>query len=160
MLPAPCPICKRTNGTVQLVVFPQARSELVCRIGHYIAEEYKPSEDKRKHLKIDILDIDKRNSTARGKIWHSFRIEPKEYTVWMKELEKLIEGYENSAGSFKRKSVTFSPKLIFYEIIKHTGWCIKPYENYHGRKRRYSKYHFPREEYYNVHDDEKHVTPD
>ena len=91
ILPAPCPICKRQNGTVQLVVFPQAQSKLVCRIGHYIAEEYNPSEDKRKHLKIDILDIEKRNSTTRGKIWHSFKIEPKGYATGMKEFQEYLE---------------------------------------------------------------------
>ena len=160
LLPKPCPICKRENGTVQLTVFPNARSNFVCRIGHYVAEEYKLPKDKKKWSDIDTIDLAKRKDSVRGKIWHSFRIEPKGHTSEIKDLQEHIKQYEKIRYSSKRKPITFSPEQIFYELIKETGWCMKPYGYYHGRKRRYSKYHFPKEEYKNRHDDEIHQTPD
>ena len=72
LLPKPCPICKRENGTVQLMVFPNARSNFVCRIGHYVAEEYKLPKDKKKWSDIDTMDLAKRNDSVRGKILDSF----------------------------------------------------------------------------------------
>lgn len=158
MLPKPCPICKRKNGTIQLVIFPNAVSKLVCRIGHYVSEEYSLPKEKMKQLEIDVIDTEKRNPKTRGKIWHNFTISPRSETK-NRKLQKYLEKYNKSHNSIK-KSITISPEPIFYELIKRTGWCMKPYKNYHGRKRRYSKYHFPKEEYYNLHDDKKHVTPD
>lgn len=106
------------------------------------------------------MDLAKRKESTRGKVWHSFRIEPKGHTLEIMNLQKHIKQYEKMKYSSRRKSITFYPEQIFYELIKKTGWCIKPYGNYHGRKRRYSKYHFPKAEYYTLHDDNKHVTPD
>lgn len=143
-LPAPCPICKRENGTVQIVVFPESRTKVVCRIGHYISEEYKPSKEKRKHLEIDIQYLDKKSSTIRGKIWHNFTFDAEEqllkkFTLQMSHLQNHIEQYEKMGYQSKRKTITFTPEPIFYELIKKTGWCMRSYKNYHGRKRRYSE---------------------
>lgn len=158
ILPAPCPICNRENGTIQLVVFSESNSNLVCRIGHYISEEYKRDKDKIKKGEIDFQDVDKRNEKTRGKVWHSFRIEPKGESKDIEKLQEYIDKYENKR--FSKKSISFSPEPIFYELIANTGWCMKPYEKYHGRKRRYSKYHFSKEEYYNVHEEYKQNTPE
>jgi len=142
------------------VVFPDSISNVVCRIGHYISEEYQPIEEKREKLELDILDIEKRSNKTRGKIWHSFRIETEDFSQEKWNFYRYIKQCEKIGYSYGKKSKTFSPEPIFYELIKKFGWCMKPYKNYHGRKRRYSEYHFPKEEYYTLHDDFKHETPD
>ncbi len=159
ILPSPCPICGRNNGTIQIAIFPKSIQTVVFRIGHYIREEYKPTKEERKSFKIDVLDRDKRKESTRGKVWHSFTIKPQGSSTEMSKIQDIIDEYESRTTAKNKKSISFSPNPEFYEIIKNTGWCMKPYRNYRGRRRKYSDYHFPKEEYHNYHTEEKQTTP-
>src|SRR5918996_1082541 len=75
VLPQPCPLCRRTGGTYQYVIFNHknvsSRRAVICRIGHY---------DKNYYLSRKIgkesPTIGCKIKRPYGKIWHSFKVRP------------------------------------------------------------------------------------
>jgi hypothetical protein len=75
VLPQPCPLCGRKDGTYQYVIFNHkyrsSRRAVICRIGHY---------DKNYYLSRKIgkesPTISRKIIRPYGKIWHSFKARP------------------------------------------------------------------------------------
>lgn len=107
MLPRPCPLCGKENGTVQIIIF-STSMEVTCRIGHYDSKKYlNPSTDREKR--------------SRGKKWCSFNIKKSFAEENMSPLEQDMDDLHR--GYFgKRKSFTYTNHSFFLEAVKENGW--------------------------------------
>ncbi len=116
LLPYPCPICERDNGTIQIVIFdPDGESgDVVCRIGHYNSRKYNETKDKLDNVRN--LKLQRKKRRSGGRIWHYFRI-----THLLNE-EELIENSIIFRYSHHKKKVTLSPNSQFINTIKKYGW--------------------------------------
>lgn len=118
LLPQPCPICKRDNGTIQLVIFdPDGSSgDIVCRIGHYSSKKYK--ETKSKLANVRDLKLQRKIRRSGGRIWHQFRMK---YLLYEEEMRdnSIIFRY-----SHDKKMVTLTPNSQFINTVKKYGWNL------------------------------------
>lgn len=160
LLPRPCPICKRENGTIQFIIFRKRwEDRLICRIGHYIPEKYKPTRiaiGDKNALKNMPDVIKKRGPETGGRVWHSFTIDPSLAEHNSTELSDYLEKLERFAESpinLHKTSVAIVPDSCFLQLIEENGWCMMHYRNYHGRVREFAKYHWESIKYYNMHQD-------
>ena len=107
ILPRPCPLCGKKNGTVQIVIF-STSMEVICRIGHY---------DSKKFLNPSTV----REKRSRGKKWCSFKINRSFAEENMPPLEQDIDDLQS--GYFgKRKSFTYTNHSFFLNAVKEKGW--------------------------------------
>ncbi len=122
LLPNPCPICGRDNGTVQLVYF-SSLQEIIIRIGHYTSNRYRKTvrESKKIENNYDKETIDKfdRKKHTNQRAWCSFRLHCSRFPP---RLEKKLEKLSN--GGYK-KSVTIPLPWSVHKIIKQDGWKIQ-----------------------------------
>lgn len=136
-LPRPCPICKKKNGTVQIVKF-RVSEKAHCRIGHYNSEKYI-----RRRRKIvskinsvvssgsEPVKIIKVRDSSRGKKWCSF-------TMDIEFVRECIYGFEEDeydldmGDPWRRKSLTYSNPVILLDTVKVKGWNQVIYEKYRG----------------------------
>ena len=119
LLPLPCPICGKSNGTIQAGIFDQIR----FRIGHYNPEQYKKSN------KINLGSPKKDGFGTEGKIWHNFRIN------FLRVYDDLIENKIVSKNNIlQKKTLSLSKNLEFYNLIKKRGWHALPSNPHNSRK--------------------------
>jgi hypothetical protein len=127
MLPIPCPICGRENGTIQLVYFPDKYNSLVIRIGHYSSilrkKSISLSKSKNRNKTIITNQIQKRE-----RVWCSFR---------SRLTYKPDNNMELQSRKFER-SVCFSPSWEFLDNVYDLGWRVISNSSYRykGRERR------------------------
>jgi len=107
ILPRPCPLCGKKNGTVQIVIF-STSMEVICRIAHYDSEKYQnPSSVREKR--------------SRGKKWCSFKIQKLFAEENMPPLEQDMDDLHS--GYFgKRKSITYTNHSFLLDAVKENGW--------------------------------------
>ncbi|MEX1053416.1 MAG: hypothetical protein WEC35_03310 [Nitrosopumilaceae archaeon] len=135
LLPQPCPICSRENGTIQLVIFKKT-DQVVCRIGHYgrllyLKQKKQLETEKQKIEKLKEENENECGIKTRGKFWHSFRIE---YLHRCDDLKHYSISYNN------RKSITTgSLGSYFSEVVRKYGWRMMSNSsgNYNGRVRKH-----------------------
>lgn len=114
LLPRPCPICGKDNGTVQIVLFYNS-FRVNCRIGHYDSKTYKNPETSKEKRK-------------RGKTWCYFLIDEFFAKEKIFPLEQDMDDlYGGNLG--KRKSITYTNPSLLLETIQEEGW--------HGEGNRY-----------------------
>ncbi len=107
MLPRPCPLCGKENGTVQIVIF-SSSMEVTCRIAHYDSKKYlNPSTGREKK--------------GRGKEWCNFQIKKSFAEENMPPLEQDMDDLH--IGYFgKRKSFTYTNHSFLLNAVKEKGW--------------------------------------
>jgi len=134
LLPRPCPICGKENGTVQIIIWHNS-FRVNCRIGHYDSKKYqKPSTPKEKR--------------RRGKTWCYFLIDESFAKEKNFPLEREMDDlYQGNLG--KRKSITHTNPSILLNKIKEEGWHVKRISYFRGLIRtlglweEFTKDHFP-----------------
>ena len=107
LLPRPCPICGKENGTVQIVIWHNS-FKVNCRIGHYDSKTFQnPATPKEKR--------------RRGKKWCYFLMDESFAKENILPLERDIDDlYMGNLG--KRKSITYTSPSLLLETIKEEGW--------------------------------------
>ena len=145
VLPRPCPLCGRTDGTYQYVIFnheyTSSRNALICRIGHYDTNYYLSRQ------------IGKISSTVRsqikrpyGKTWHSFKVQP---TFDILHGRGKINPGRYFDRRFKRgkgkkvTSITIKPPPGMPDLIKKEGWQMIPEESLYNKRRKLKEYPNP-----------------
>ena len=116
LLPKPCPICGKDNGTVQIIIFSTSKS-VICRIGHYDSETYLKSQKEREK--------------RRRKKWCNFTIDRcfVEENILPFEQDK----YDLMIGKLgKRKSITYTNPSLLLEVINEEGWHGEGHRYYQG----------------------------
>jgi hypothetical protein len=144
-LPQPCPLCGRTDGTYQYVIFnhkyTSSRQALICRIGHYDVNYYLS-----RKIGKESSTIHRKIKRPYGKIWHSFKVQPI-FIVTQGGKRVNISKYFDSLKEDKRrgkKSLTIKPEPCMSAYIKKTGWHMIPEEwLYYGKRRKVKEYPFP-----------------
>ncbi len=138
LLPRPCPICGKSYGTMQVIIFLDYRENVTCRIGHYDAEAYKKI---KKIHKTQMLNPANSNDHFQQEIrimqrhWCSFRIDKNFAETHIIPLEDDIEFLEEGSGNRNfRKSITYSYISMLKDAIREKGWHKLP--NYSDRYRR------------------------
>lgn len=122
ILPYPCPICGKENGTIQVGML----DELRFRIGHYDSQKYQLSKNQ---YKKNITSKIKGYGTE-GKIWHNFRIE------FLRMPSDLIDENIFSKKEFEKFNftITISKNQKFINLIKEKGWRAIPSNSKNKRK--------------------------
>jgi len=131
LLPRPCPICDKQNGTVQVVIFANEQN-IYCRVWHYDPKKYKkirtkivskiscyfdPSEELPK--------ITKYKDPSRGKRSCNFKIEKDFALENMPPLEQDLD--DLTSGYFRfRKSINYTNPMFLLQSIKKKGWHKEP----------------------------------
>lgn len=122
LLPYPCPICGKENGTIQVGIL----DELRFRIGHYNSQKYQLSKNQ---YKKNITPKTKGYGTE-GKIWHNFRIEflrmPSDLVDENIFSKKEVEKFDST--------ITISKNQKFINLIKEKGWRVIPSNSKNKRK--------------------------
>jgi len=134
LLPRPCPICGKENGTVQIIIFSTSKS-VTCRIGHYDSEMY-------------LNPYTKREKSRRGKRWCNFTMDRFFAEENILPLEQDMDDlYFGNLG--KRKSITYTNPSLLLEAIKEEGWHGKGNKYFRGLTKtlglweEFTKDHFP-----------------
>jgi len=136
ILPHPCPICKRENGTIQLAL---TYGGIIVRIGHYSSKLRNSEMGSWK-----IRDMIKRGKRGSEK---EFSKEDKKHILWKTERKwcsfrsgaTLVLG--NISGGFIARNEPpscFSPPERFIKEVIRYGWDLEPNSkhNYKGRVRK------------------------
>jgi hypothetical protein len=142
VLPQPCPLCGRTDGTYQYVIFNHknvsSRRAVVCRIGHY---------DKNYYLSRKIAKeshtIGRKIKRPYGKIWHSFKVRPLfNITRYGKtvNLSRYFDTFKEEEKSRWKTSLTIKPKPWMSDYVKKWGWQMIPEESLLIARRKVKKY--------------------
>ena len=134
ILPRPCPLCGKENGTVQIVIWHNS-SRVNCRIGHYDSKIFqKPSTPREKR--------------RRGKKWCYFLMDESFAKKNIFPLEQDMEDlYVGNLG--KRKSITYTNPSLLLETIIEEGWHVQESSYFRGLIRslglweEFTKEHFP-----------------
>ncbi len=166
VLPQPCPLCGRTDGTYQFVIFNNknitSRHAVICRIGHY---------DKNYYLKrqLEILSNNREKKAGPvphlppqlekmlfpphnilktkkpcGKVWHCFKVDSSFLWITRDEMEvSLIEYFDASREDeeSRKTSHTVSPTQEISELIKKEGWRMD--KSLYMARRKVKEYSFP-----------------
>src|SRR5215216_1110761 len=127
LLPKPCPLCGRTDGTYQCVIFNHknisSRRAVICRIGHY---------DKNYYLSLkegkESPTIGRKIKRPHGKIWHSFKVRPLfDITSYGKTVNLSLYFDTFKEDKMRQKmSLTVKPKPGMSDYIKKWGWQMIP----------------------------------
>jgi hypothetical protein len=140
MLPQPCPLCGRTYGTYQYVIFNHknvsCRRAVICRIGHY---------DKNYYLSRKIgkesPTISRKIKRPYGKIWHSFKVLPVFNIIRDRMTVKLSLFFETFKEDMEwEKSLTLKPEPWMSDYIKKWGWQMIPEESLWIARRKVKEY--------------------
>ena len=141
ILPQPCPLCGRTDGTYQYVIFNHknisSRRAVICRIGHY---------DKNYYLSIkkgkESSTVGRKVKRPYGKIWHSFKVRPLFHTTRYGKTVNLSQYFETFTEDEKmeKMSLTIKPKPWMSDYIKKWGWQIIPEESLLIARRKVKEY--------------------
>lgn len=127
-MPAPCPLCGRTDGTYQYVVFNNERrwgSDVICRIGHYDSNRY---DSTRRALKSKITEP--RVKWRSGRIWHSFTaLAPFGIIVEDKTVSPGQYFVEFPEEKWWKASKTFKQEAWMSDRIRELGWRMVPEKN-------------------------------
>lgn len=150
VLPRPCPLCGRTDGTYQYVIFnnknSMSRKAVICRIGHYDKNYYlkrqlqillessrkKKRSEPAKHLSgqsdtapspSDILKMKK----PCGKIWHCFKVQSSFLQITHNgkkvNLIEYFDAFKEDVGW--KTSYTVRPTQGISDNIKKDGWQME-----------------------------------
>ena len=120
ILPQPCPLCGRTDGTYQYVIFNHknvsSRRTVICRIGHF---------DKNYYLSRKIAKesptIRRKIKRPYGKIWHSFKVRPLfNVTRYGKtvNLSRYFDTFKEEDDRRQKTSITIKPEPWMSDYIK------------------------------------------
>lgn len=144
MLPQPCPLCGRTDGTYQYVIFNHkyriSRKGVICRIGHYDKNYYLS-----RKIGKDSPTIRRKIKRAYGKIWHSFTI-GSIYTITRNgrtvDLNRYFETFKEEEDNMLglETSHTIKPEPWMSDYIKNLGWQMIPEESLFIARRKLKKY--------------------
>jgi hypothetical protein len=141
VLPQPCPLCRRTDGTYQYVIFNHknvsSRQAVICRIGHYDTNYYESRKEAMKPPRIRNI------KRPYGKIWHSFTVRPLfEITLDGKTINliRYFETCKEDKTGRKMRSHTIKPKPWLSEYIKRWGWQMIPEESLLIARRKVKEY--------------------
>ena len=146
VLPQPCPLCGRTDGTYQYVIFNHkyisSRRAVICRIGHY---------DKNYYLSLkegkESPTIGRKIKRPYGKIWHSFKVRPPfNMTLDGKTVHpsQYFDTFkEEDIWWWQKTSRTIKPEPWISDYIKKWGWQIIPEESLLIARRKLKEYYPP-----------------
>jgi hypothetical protein len=149
VLPQPCPLCGRTDGTYQYVIFNHknimSRKAVICRIGHYDRNYYlsrqlqllfgsreKNSTEPVMHLSRQLDTVLPSSTTPKikkpsGKIWHSFKVRSSFFRITRDgrtvNLTEYFDAFKEDEGW--KTSYTIKPEPWMSDIIKKYGWQMK-----------------------------------
>lgn len=125
VLPQPCPLCGRIDGTYQYVIFNHknvsSRRAVICRIGHYDTNYYMSRKEAMEPPRIRNI------KRPYGKIWHSFTVRPL-FNITLNgkkiNLSRYFEIFKE-----EKTSLTIKPKPWLSLYIKKWGWQMIPEES-------------------------------
>jgi len=125
LLPRPCPVCKRKNGTIQLALTYRG---IIVRIGHYSSKLRNSVRSLSKLQGIEKEKMEKRMKGAERK-WCSFRSD----ATYVIE-RSLARGFT----SWDDPPYSFSPPTSFIKEVHSYGWQLKDNSGYRykGRERK------------------------
>jgi hypothetical protein len=138
-LPQPCPLCERTDGTYQYVIFnhkyKSSRRAVICRIGHYDKNYYLS-----RHLAIVFPPSTRNISNIKrpyGKIWHSFKVRPQFDITHDGKMVNLSQYFDTFEEEMEwETSLTIKPEPWMSEYIKKWGWQMIPEESLWMKRRK------------------------
>jgi hypothetical protein len=145
VLPQPCPLCGRTDGTYQYVIFNHkyisSRQAVICRIGHY---------DKNYYLSRKIgkesPTISRKIKRPYGKIWHSFKVRPL-FNITLEgktvNLSRFFDTFKEDMLWSWETSLTIKPKPWMSDYIKNWGWQMIPEKSLLIARRKVKEYSPP-----------------
>jgi hypothetical protein len=140
ILPQPCPLCERTDGMYQYVIFNHknmsSRRAVICRIGHYDENYYLSRKESKKP------PISRKIRRPYGKIWHSFKVRPLfNITRYGKtvNLSRYFEIYKEDKTR-QKMSLTIKPEPWMSDYIKKWGWQMIPEESLLISRRKVKEY--------------------
>lgn len=141
ILPQPCPLCGRTDGTYQYVIFNHknvsSRRAVVCRIGHYDSNYYESRKEAMKPPRIRNI------KQPYGKIWHSFTVRPLfNITRYGKtvNLSRYFDTFKEEDERRQKTSITIKPEPWMSDYIKKWGWQMIAEESLLIARRKVKKY--------------------
>ena len=125
LLPRPCPICKRKNGTIQLALTSRG---IIVRIGHYSSKLRNSVRSLSKLQGAEKEKMEKRMKSAERK-WCSFRSNATD--VLDRRLTRVFIPRSEPPDSF-------SPPLLFIKDVQKYGWQLQDNSGYRykGRERK------------------------
>jgi hypothetical protein len=142
VLPQPCPLCGRTDGAYQYVIFNHknmsSRRAVICRIGHYDKNYYLS----RKTAK-ESPTIGRKIKRPYGKIWHSFKVRPLfNITRYGKtvNLSRYFGTFKKNGERRQKTSITIKPEPWMSDYIKKWGWQMIAEESLLIARRKVKKY--------------------
>jgi len=140
VLPQPCPLCGRTDGTYQYVIFNHqrvsSRQAVICRIGHYDKNYYLS-----RQLAITFPPISRKTKRPYGKTWHSFKARPQfkiTHDGRITDLSKYFDTFKEEV--WWKKSLTVKPNPEISDYIKKQGWQMIPEESLWMKRRKLKEY--------------------
>jgi hypothetical protein len=166
-LPRPCPLCGRTDGTYQYVIFnhknTMSRQAVICRIGHYDKNYYLKRQleiiyhDKREKKKSEPVthfsrELDTLLPTPNilkikkpcGKIWHSFKVNSSLFRITHNgktvNLTEYFDAFKEDEGW--KTSYTIKRKPWMADLIKESGWQMEE-SLWIARRKVKEEYSFP-----------------
>ncbi len=117
LLPQPCPICGKANGTVLIVRFSSEPDQYLIKIGHYNSEKYRIQQELVNALKKEVDGGRKKATKSRGRIWDTFRTR---YDFSFDPFPKIsyIEEFTNKNTDEVFKKEYFKDKPYQYKTLK------------------------------------------
>jgi hypothetical protein len=124
VLPQPCPLCERTDGTYQFVIFNHknvtSRRAVICRIGHYDSGHYLLSQ----------IKCEEKSKRPCGKMWHSFKVQARLYITRNGKEVELGDFFDTfKEDMWWETSRTIKPTPEISNQIKKWGWQMIPEES-------------------------------
>jgi hypothetical protein len=145
ILPQPCPLCGRTDGNYQYVIFNHknisSRRAIICRIGHYDKNYYLSRKESRK-----LPTIGRKIKRPYGRIWHSFKVRPLFNITRYGKMVNLSQYFDTFKEKDKRRwktSLTIKPELWMSDYIRKWGWQMIPEESLLIARRKVKEYYPP-----------------
>jgi hypothetical protein len=143
VLPQPCPLCERTDGTYQYIIFNHknvsSRRAVICRIGHYDRNYYLS-----RKIGKESPTISRKIKRPYGRIWHSFKVRSLFNVTYDGKTVNLSRYFDTFREDTSwETSHTIKPEPWMSDYIKKWGWQMIPEKSLLIARRKVKEYYPP-----------------